>query len=150
PITNFAGNEARVKVDYRTVGEMEAFAARLMWSEAAGVADIKVLAMFCVALRRETYEKVGPLDERFGVGMFEDDDYAQRSRAANLRVICASDVFVHHVGQAAFKELITHGGYDDLFAKNRQLFESKWKLRWTPHKNERLKFAPLDDAGNAP
>ena len=30
------------------------------------VADIEMLAMFCVAMRRDTYERVGPLDERFG------------------------------------------------------------------------------------
>ena len=30
--------------------------------------------MFCTGFRRDVYEKVGGLDERYEVGMFEDED----------------------------------------------------------------------------
>jgi len=99
-----------------------------------------MLAMFCVAFRRETYELIGPLDEQFGIGMFEDDDYSLRMRKANLRVICAADVFVHHYGQAAFKKLIECGMYDDLFNENRRRYEDKWNVKWVPHRNTPLDF----------
>jgi GT2 family glycosyltransferase len=142
PVTNFTGNEARIQVDYRTVAEMEAFADELMRANEGRVADIHMLAMFCVAFRRGTYDQVGPLDEQFGIGMFEDDDYSLRIKKCNLRVVCAADVFVHHVGQAAFKELITNGSYDALFSENRRRFESKWNVTWVPHKNAPLQFKP--------
>ena len=140
PVTNFTGNEAKVDVDYQTLGEMEAFAEELMWANQGRAADIHMLAMFCVAFRRDTHEKVGPLDEQFGIGMFEDDDYSLRMKKCKLRVVCAADVFVHHFGQAAFKELIADGSYDPLFAENRRRFESKWNIRWAPHKNAPLQF----------
>ena len=140
PVTNFTGNEAKVDVDYKTLGEMEAFAEELMWANQGRVADIHMLAMFCVAFRRDTHEQVGPLDEQFGIGMFEDDDYSMRMKKRGLRVVCAADVFVHHVGQAAFKQLIADGSYDPLFAENRRRFESKWNIRWAPHKNAPLQF----------
>lgn len=142
PVTNFTGNEARVPVDYKTLGEMETFADELMWSNTGRLADIHMLAMFCVALRRELYERIGPLDEQFGIGMFEDDDYSLRVKECKLRVVCAADVFVHHVGQAAFKELIVDGSYDGLFTENRRRYESKWNVKWIPHKNAPLKFGP--------
>lgn len=138
PVTNFVGNEAKVEAPYRTWGEMETFAAERAWAHCGEVADISMLAMFCVAFRRDTYELVGPLDEQFGIGMFEDDDYAQRVREKGYRVICATDVFVHHFGQAAFKKLIERGQYDELFDKNRRLYEAKWNVKWIPHNNAPL------------
>jgi len=140
PVTNFAGNEARIEVSYRTYAEMLTFAREHTQLHDGQAADIEVLAMFCVALRRETYEMMGPLDEQFRIGMFEDDDYAQRIRAAGLRVVCAADVFVHHFGQAAFKKLIKDGRYEELFDENRRRYEAKWNLKWTPHKHGPLDF----------
>ena len=140
PVTNFVGNEAKVEVSYETWAEMETFADVRARQHEGEVADIRMLAMFCVALRRETYERIGPLDEQFGAGMFEDDDYTERVKAAGLRVVCAADVFIHHFGQAAFKKLIERGEYAELFDENRRRFEAKWNTRWVPHQNGSLKF----------
>jgi hypothetical protein len=90
--------------------------------------------MFCVAMRREVYERVGPLDERFETGMFEDDDYAMRVRAAGYRLVCAEDAFVHHFAQASFGKLAAEGKYGDVFHSNRRRWEEKWQRKWTPHK----------------
>lgn len=134
PVTNFAGNEARIDVDYSSLDQMEAFAERYVREHAGRTFDIPVLAMFCVAMRRDTFARIGPLDERFGVGMFEDDDYCRRAHAAGLRTLCVEDAFVHHFGQAAFKKLIETGEYGRLWAANQRYFESKWG-DWTPHRH---------------
>jgi GT2 family glycosyltransferase len=99
-----------------------------------------MLAMFCVAMRREVFDKVGTLDERFGVGMFEDDDYSVRVKQAGFRLICAADVFVHHFGQAAFGKLIKSGDYDRIFEENQRQYEAKWQTAWQPHQNVPLKL----------
>jgi GT2 family glycosyltransferase len=95
--------------------------------------DIPMLAMFCTAMRRSTWERVGDLDERFGIGMFEDDDYARRVRAAGLRVVCLEDAFVHHFGGASFATLEPRA-YRRLFEANRRSFEAKWGIAWEPHR----------------
>ena len=41
--------------------------------------DIPYLDMHCVAFRRDLFTQIGPLDEAFGIGMFQDGDYAMRS-----------------------------------------------------------------------
>ena len=140
PVTNFVGNEAKIPVNYKTWWQMEIFSQRQCWPNDLLISDIHMLAMFCVAMRRETFNLIGPLDERFGIGMFEDDDYSIRIKQAGLRVICAADVFVHHFGQAAFGKLIKSGDYNDLFAKNQQLYETKWQTIWQPHQNVPLKL----------
>lgn len=140
PVTNFVGNEAKIEVPYQTWSEMEDFAKEYTWRRAGETADIHMLAMFCVAWRRATYELIGPLDEQFGIGMFEDDDYAERMRAQGLRVICAADVFVHHFGQAAFKKLVENGQYNALFEENRRRYETKWKVEWMPRGHAPVRF----------
>lgn len=134
PVTNFVGNEAKITVPYVSLSQMDKFAADHMAAYRGQCFEIHMLAMFCVALRRDVFEAVGWLDEQFGLGMFEDDDYSYRVRAEGYRVVCARDTFVHHFGQAAFKKLMTSGEYDQLWKTNQAYFESKWG-RWTPHKS---------------
>lgn len=132
PVTNFVGNEAKVTTNYTDWAQMEVFSDDYTARHHGQTFDIAMLAMFCVALRRDVLERVGWLDEQFGIGMFEDDDYSRRVREAGLRCVCAQDAFVHHHGQAAFKKLIATGDYQRLWDKNQAYFESKWGT-WVPH-----------------
>jgi GT2 family glycosyltransferase len=133
PVTNRVGNEAECESDYRTYGELESFAAQRQARHQGRSFDIRTATMFCVAMMRATYERVGGLDEEFGPGLFEDDDYSMRVRDAGLRVVCAEDVFVHHFGGGAFGELAARGEYGGLFHANRRRWEAKWGRPWTPH-----------------
>ncbi|MBK5966117.1 hypothetical protein CCR95_19035 [Thiocystis minor] len=135
PVTNFVGNEAKIDVPYLTMDEMEHFAVDHMRTHAGQAFDIGMLAMFCVVMRRDVYDQVGFLDETFGIGMFEDDDYSNRIKQLGYRVVCAKDSFVHHFGQAAFKKLIETGEYHDIWKTNQAYYEKKWG-EWTPHAHE--------------
>jgi GT2 family glycosyltransferase len=133
PVTNRAGNEAQIDAPYRTYGEFVRFARSHAAAHHGPLCDIRTVIMFCAALRREVYEEIGPLDERFETGLFEDDDYAMRARAAGYRVVCAEDVFIHHFGQGSIGELAATGRYGELFHANRRRFEEKWGVTWSPH-----------------
>jgi GT2 family glycosyltransferase len=133
PVTNRAGNEAEIETSYRTWREFIRFADDYMGGHDAARFDIRTATMFCTALRRDVYERVGPLDESFEVGLFEDDDYAMRVRDAGYRVACAEDVFVHHFGQASLGKLAATGEYGKRFHANRRRWEQKWGATWQPY-----------------
>ena len=133
PVTNRTCNEAQIDAPYRTHGEFERFAADYTAKHVGQANPISMLAMFCVAISRPAFGRVGSLDERFETGMFEDDDYSRRMRQAGFKVLCAEDIFVHHFGQGSFGELCATDEYDRILEKNRRRFEEKWGEAWQPH-----------------
>ena len=133
PVTNSAGNEARIDVDYTSLTDIDSFARSYHIKHAGELFDIRVLALYCAAMRREVVDEVGELDERFGTGMFEDDDYAMRLHQLGYRVVCAEDVFVHHFGRSSFSKM-QEEQYLALFDDNLALFEAKWGASWQRHK----------------
>lgn len=132
PTTNFCGNEARVEPGYEDLADLPAYAARRAREHSGRLLDLPVAAMYCVATRREVIEEVGLLDEAFGIGMFEDDDYSLRVRQAGYRVVCAEDAYVHHVGQGSFQKLSAEE-YEALWKRNQSHYERKWGRKWKPH-----------------
>ena len=125
PVTNRSGNESVIPIEYANMEEMAVQARSYTGSHRGELTHPHVLHWFCVMVPRVVWEQVGELDEGFGIGLFEDDDYTYRVCALGYDVACAEDVFIHHHLSASFGEL-TATAYDELFAKNRRYFESKW------------------------
>jgi GT2 family glycosyltransferase len=129
PATNSCGNEAQVGTRYADLDGMARFAAEYTRAHAGEREELPMLTLFCAAMRRELYQEIGGLDERYRVGMFEDDDLAMAVRARGRRVVLARDVFVHHYGGAAFSRL-PGSAYLRIWWQNRRRFEQKWGRAW--------------------
>ncbi len=125
PVTNHARGEAQIEVAYEDLADLDAFAAANAEEHRGETQELEVLAMFCVAARAEVLQEIGPLDERFTIGMYEDDDYALRLRRAGYRLLCARDVFVHHWGGVSFRRLDPQV-HEQIHATHRRAFEEKW------------------------
>jgi GT2 family glycosyltransferase len=133
PVTNRGCNQTQVEVSYRTYGQFIETARDRATNSCGQAVDVPMIPMLCMAMRRDVSQLIGPLDENFGLGLFEDDDYAFRMGIANLRLICAEDVLIHHFGEASFGELAPSGAYAELLQANCARFETKWNVRWKPH-----------------
>ena len=134
PVTNSIGNESKINIqyDHDNQKEMENKAADYIYSHWGEILKLNNIAAFAWLMSKSTYKKIGDLDEVFGRGLFEDDDYCIRVKKARLEILCAEDAFVHHYGGAS-----TNWGsleYKQLFEINKDKFEKKWGITWTPHK----------------
>jgi GT2 family glycosyltransferase/glycosyltransferase involved in cell wall biosynthesis len=132
PVTNNIGNEAKIDINYANMEEM-AVACREHTTRHLGEAmRIPVLAFFCVMIQRDLYLRIGGLDEGYGRGFFEDDDFCKRLGQEGLDVACAEDVFVHHHLSASFEKVSTQER-KTLFERNKARFEERWGP-WIPHR----------------
>ena len=133
PVTNSICNEAKIRVDYTGTRGMHLFAMNYTFRHMGEeYPHHGILVMFCLMISRELYDKAGPLDENYGTGMFEDDDYSMVSKKLGYRNILAEDVFIHHFGSVSFAKL-ENEKCAKLFKANRAYFENKWKTKWTMH-----------------
>jgi len=136
PRSNYVQNPFQQveNVPYQNMDEMQAFAREWAVSNKNRYFLTTKLVGFCLLIKRPVIEKVGLLDESFGLGNFEDDDYGVRVRKAGYFLAVAGDVFIHHYGNQAFKE--NHISYEKMMRTNLEKFKSKWKGR-VEFRNER-------------
>lgn len=135
PVTNNIGNQAKIELPnyynehafIRHAVERASDYYSRFYEMSSGS-----LAFFCVMIKRAVLDKVGLLDENFGLGWFEDDDYTLRVRHAGYKLLIADDVLIHHEHSASFNKL-SQENKDVLFLKNKLYFEKKHNIIWQPH-----------------
>ena len=125
PMSNYAAPPQLVEdVPYRDLDEMHAFARRWRDEHRGQWFTAAKLSGFCLLMKRAVYDAIGGLDERFGLGLFDDDDLAERARRAGFELAVAHDLFVHHFGSRTF----AGNGIDAerLLEENARRFAEKW------------------------
>jgi GT2 family glycosyltransferase/tetratricopeptide (TPR) repeat protein len=125
PCSNCVSGPQQVEAEYRDLESLDAFAADRARDRDGELEDVDRLVGFCLLIRRAVIDAVGVLDERFGLGCFDDDDYTLRALAAGFRAVIARDAFVHHDGGRTFRA----SGVDfaALMDENRAKFRAKWE-----------------------
>src|SRR4029077_2692559 len=127
PMSNYAAPPQLVPdVGYQRLEDLPAFARRWRDEHRGKWFTVPKLSGFCLLMKRAVYEAIGGLDERFGLGFFDDDDLAERARRAGFELAVAHDLFVHHFGSRTF----VGNGIDaeKLLDENQRRFATKWGL----------------------
>ena len=134
-ITNACSNLQSIGVSYKSVEEMLDFAAKFNHSNPRLWERRLRLIGFCMLVKREVYQKIGGLDERFSPGNYEDDDYSLRIWQAGYELLLCRDTFIHHFGSASFqndenpeKAKRKRLAYRELSARNKRKFLEKWQV----------------------
>jgi len=81
------------------------------------------LAFFCVAIPRRVIDQVGLLDEDFGIGLGDDEEYCHRLRRNGYKLILSLGSFVFHWHRTTFKSLRLP--IDSIRRKNVKLLKAK-------------------------
>lgn len=124
PVSNNVSGPQQIDVAYRQLADLDGFAWDWGRTHARRTQATDRLVGFCLLIDRRVIDTIGPLDERFGIGNFEDDDYCRRAREAGFRGVIARDAFVHHFGGRTFAA--SGIDYARLMSENQRKFREKW------------------------
>ena len=102
PRSNFVSGPQQMEVAYDNLAELDGFAWDFGKTQNGVMVEVSRLVGFCLLIKREVIDAIGLLDEQFGIGCFEDDDYCLRAIAAGFRAVIAGDAFIHHHGGRTF------------------------------------------------
>jgi len=139
PVTNSCGNEQtiplpfglRLKDDnFSIINDFSKERERKFKSSAV---KTDFLGFFCFLAKKEVFVIVGYLDEQFGMGAFEDDDYCLRILENNYQMFIMRDTFVYHWGSSSFSQ-ISYNKLTKHLETNRTLFEKKHSIKWVDRK----------------
>ncbi|MBY0585796.1 glycosyltransferase [bacterium] len=144
PCSNNVSGPQQIAVDYQQLNDIDGFAWDHARKNAGRRQATNRLVGFCLLMPKRIVDEVGPLDERFGLGLFDDDDYCKRVKKAGYDLVIARDAFVHHFGSRTF---LGEGiDTESLLRKNHAEFMDKWSVKALPDSPSRPGSLPLAPA----
>ena len=125
PMTNnISGSQKVPVVDYASTDSLDAYASSFRKKNRFRRIHQRRVVGYCMLFKRRLFEDVGLMDESFGSGNFEDDDFCLRASLAGYRNMIAGDVFIHHYGSRTF--IGNKIDYGSSLSGNRKIFTEKW------------------------
>lgn len=137
PMTNnISGLQQLISDEYRSVDDLDEYAAEFRKRHLHRRIPLRRIVGFCMLFRRTLVERIGLLDETFGTGNFEDDDFCLRAALEGHRNYIAGDVFIHHYGSRSF--IGNKIDYRASITGNRKIIETKWTLSASSPEGKKL------------
>lgn len=78
---------------------------------------------FSMLIKREVLARLGPMDEGYHMGYFDDTDYCKRAQVEGYRTARAKGSYVYHLENTSFKSLENN---NELFKSNERKFFERW------------------------
>ncbi|MDY6953410.1 MAG: glycosyltransferase, partial [Thermodesulfobacteriota bacterium] len=129
PMSNYVSGPQlvqEVRYNTKTLARLNTFAKEFAETFSAQSTFIWRVVGFCMLIKRVVVEKIGGMDDRYGLGNFEDDDFSLRAALAGFESWIAKDCFVHHFGSRTF--IGAKIDYQKSLHRNWEIFKQKWGL----------------------
>lgn len=131
PITNnAAGSHREMLRSYQNDEEMFKMAADIRQRNSGFILQVPWLVFFLTLIKRSVVDKIGALDESFGLGGHDDLDYSMRANEAGFSCVIDRSVYVHHYCSITYRS--NRMDYNKLLMQARVKFCEKWGLAQSP------------------
>jgi GT2 family glycosyltransferase len=84
---------------------------------------VQQLAGYFWMMSRQTFEKLGYISEKYGLGYYEDTDYFMTAQQKGVPLVCYNEVKIYHHGRATSSKMDI---MEDFVVKNKKLYETKF------------------------
>lgn len=85
--------------------------------------ELYVCRAFAMVATRSLINKIGYLDDDYGMGYYDDTDYSKRAQAAGFKTVRAKASYVYHLESQSFSKMKEKGA---IFLENEKKFIAKW------------------------
>jgi GT2 family glycosyltransferase len=113
--------QVRPQPTYKGEEDLQKYAAKFSDEEKY----VDFLVFFCVLIKRKIWDEIGGLNECYGRGCFEDNEFNYRVVQKGYKMKLAGDCFVHHYSGMTFGQKESPQKtkeYASLLAKNQRIF----------------------------
>ena len=127
PMTDYAAGPQKVHdLSGEETENLEDFASRCSEQHCGQTISTPRVIGLCMLVLKEVVDRIGGMDETFGIGNFEEDDFSLRALRLGYKALIAKDVFIHHAGGQTVKgaQLDYHKCMLDAW----KIFSEKWRL----------------------
>ena len=124
PVTNNSGGDQQIEVDRYFPDQLDDSALKHRKAFKGNFSLAGFLSGFCLLFKREVYESIGGLDDKYKIGGWEDNDFCLRANIAGFKCVVDKSTFIHHYGQVTLKKL--KSPYPPVFLSNQLYFFSKF------------------------
>jgi GT2 family glycosyltransferase len=91
----------------------------------AGVSECESVVFACAYIKRQVFQAIGLLDERF-FAYFEDTDFCLRANRAGYKIALNGDIRIKHAENSSTK--INKISHSQIFLESQNTFKKKWAV----------------------
>jgi len=120
-LANPKGNETS---ENKKIKDLNEYAKTLEKENKNKFIELEHCSGFCMLVKKEVVDKIGYLDEVYGFGYYEDNDYSYKAKKAGYLCVEISNAIVYHFISKSVNKNIEWK--KKIIEKNKKIFEKRW------------------------